>query len=306
MYYYRAYNLQINSEIYLPELITTSEQLPDVVITLGKIDCPKLKQHQPGYYSQIASSQAYLAWDEVGTFLVRRNEIIIEPAPKVEENLIRMALLGAIFSILLYQRDIFPLHASAVAIDEEAVVFMADKGMGKSTLAATLYERGHQLIADDLVAIDVSKPDCPLVLPGFPRLKLLPESVISVLGKDPSVFPTIADGYEKRACQVRERFVGRSIPLRGIYQLAKGSDVKVQQFQPQEALINLISNSYVSGIIHGLRKTDRAKLHFLQVTRIIESVPVYKLERPRSLELLPKIARTVESNSNSNRKSIEV
>jgi len=38
-------------------------------------------------------------------------------------------------------------------VNGNAVVFLGNKGYGKSTMAATLYARGHSFLADDLVLI---------------------------------------------------------------------------------------------------------------------------------------------------------
>jgi hypothetical protein len=45
------------------------------------------------------------------------------------------------------------IHASAVALEMGVIGFVAPSGGGKSTLAHYLSERGHQFVADDLLAI---------------------------------------------------------------------------------------------------------------------------------------------------------
>ena len=46
------------------------------------------------------------------------------------------------------------IHASAVAIDHQAVLLLGPSGVGKSDLALRLIDEGAELIADDIVVIN--------------------------------------------------------------------------------------------------------------------------------------------------------
>jgi len=48
----------------------------------------------------------------------------------------------------------FIIHASAVAIRDQAVMIMGKSGVGKSDLALRLIDRGAQLIADDQICLN--------------------------------------------------------------------------------------------------------------------------------------------------------
>lgn len=306
MYFYEVFGLNLSSEILLPELISHKKTSSDVLIRLDKVDRSLLKTRMPGYHSYITPEEYYFAWDEGVAFIVREGkEIVVDISPSIEERLARLPLFGAVFSVLLYQRGIFPLHGSAVDINGEAVVVMGDKGFGKSTLVATLYGRGNNLLTDDLVGIQITEEGVPLVLPSFPRIKLFPESVTIALGKNPDTIPTIAPGYEKRDYRT-ERFTNKPLPLKEIYQLAKGTQLAIKPYPPQQALVNLMANSYVNGIIHQLRGSKDAVSHFNQCAQILKSVPIYCLERPRALELVPQIAQMVEENQQTNLKLARV
>ena len=144
---------------------------------------------------------------QVGAFLVRGGkEIIVDAISGVEESLIRLPLLGMVLAAVLQQRGLLVLHASAVAFNGDAVAFLGGSGWGKSTLAATLYARGHPLVADDLVAVDVGGRENPIVLPGFPQLKLLPEAAAASLGDDAELLPRLASGFDKRSHRAANEF----------------------------------------------------------------------------------------------------
>ena len=298
MYFYVAYGLGIHSTLPLPELVSVSEVEADVVIRRGKIGCPPSEGDCTGHYFHMTAEEAYLFWEGEGGFLVRNGkEIIVDPLPGVEARLTRLPLLGVVLGTLLQQRGFLGLHASAIALDGGAVAFLGGVGWGKSTMAASLYARGHRLVADDLVALDLDSPGRPMVLPGFPQFKLFPEAAASALGDDPEVLPRLATGFEKRARKVHTGFSQQPLPLRHIYVLSEGPTPKIEPLQPQEAIVHLISHSYAAGILKRFLQGAKAASHFLQCAEIARNVPIYYLKRPRSLSLLAELARLVETHS---------
>jgi hypothetical protein len=295
MYSYNAYDLTIDSDLRLPELIGSSGGKPDVTITLGKVEQKSESVDYQGVFRyHIGAGEASFFWNEIAFFRVRGgNEIMIEPHAGAEVELVRLLLLGAVFSVLLYQRGLLVLHASAVAIDDHAVAFIGGKGWGKSTIAATLHARGHYLLADDLVALKFDDREIPVVLPGFPQIKLWPEAIAS-LGEDPESHPRVASRYEKRSRRSNERFSQRLLPLKHIYVLAEGDITESIPIQPQEAITHFIANSHIARfgkqVLHGVE----ASLHLHQCADLARAVPFSRLRRPMGFPLLPLAAKLVE------------
>ena len=297
MYCYKSYGLGIHSALPLPELVATAEIETNVSIQIGLVDLSLPDTIPMTGYFHVSAQKAYFFWEGIGKFLVQDGkEIIIEPFPGVEERLIRLPLLGTVLAVLLYQRGFLVLHASAVAINDGVVAFLGGKGQGKSTMAATLYARGHYLMADDLVALNLADPVLPLVLPGFPQFKLWPEAVISTFGDDPETLPQLAPGYEKRARRAIDRFSHKSLPLKYLCVLSKGPALVLKPLQPQEAIVQLIANSYIARFGNQLLQGIDASAHLSQCASLIKTVPVYCLERPHSLPLLPAVAQLIEKH----------
>jgi hypothetical protein len=163
-------------------------------------------------------------------------------------------------------------------------------------MAASLYGRGHQLIADDVVALKFDGEGRPIVIPGFPQFKLYPEAAISSLGDDNEPLPELAGGYEKRGKRVTDRFAQQPLPLKSIYMLGRGLVATIKQLDPQAALLTLIANSYMARFGKQLLSGIEACSHLRQCTSLMAQVPVYRLERPDSLQLLPFIAQLVEEH----------
>ena len=145
MYRYAAYGLGIHSELLLPELMASEAEADvDVVVRLGTL-APSVLVADPSPYCLYETDEgAYIFWKEVGTLLIRGgSEIVVERAPNVEESRLRLLLLGAAMGVLLHQRGLLVLHASAVEVCDGAAIFLGGRGWGKSTVAAALHARGH-------------------------------------------------------------------------------------------------------------------------------------------------------------------
>jgi hypothetical protein len=302
VYNHNAYNLGICSALPLPELQPSAEATADVTILFGSLDWspPPQAIASEELYIEVLPDEAYFFWRQLGKFRVARGtEIIIDPLPNVEERLLRLPLLGTIFAVLLHQRGRLVLHASAVAIDGEAIIFVGNKGRGKSTMAATLYGRGHQLISDDVVALEIDEAGQPIVIPGFPQFKLYPEAALLCLGDDPEELPELVDGYEKRSRRVADGFVQDPSPLRNIYVLGRGPVSRIEPLDQQTSLLTLIANSYVARFGKQLLQGAEASTHLRQCTALLAKVSVYRLDRPDSLALLPSTAQMVEGHCQS-------
>lgn len=295
MYRYSAYGLTICAALPLPELQPSSGTDADVVVRFDRLDW------SPGDGSnwksfEVDRDDVYLYWKAVGKFLIRSGkEIIIDPLPDTTDALIRLPLLGSALAVILHQRGVLVLHASAVAIHDCAAVFIGPKGQGKSTMAATLCSRGHQLLADDVTAINIQSIENPIVLPGFPQIKLYPEAAIAALGDNPDCLNRIHPDVEKRARPV-DRFIQAALPLKRIYVLAQGPSLKIKSLSPQDALAKLLANSYVAYLLgNGFSRTNTA-LHLHQCAKLASTLTLSCLERPRSLALLPSVGELVEND----------
>lgn len=296
MYLYQAYGLTIHSEFALPELVPSTTDPIDVSIRFGRVDRSRMTANRLGTYLYVTPQDVSFFWEGVGGILVRDGkEVILDPLSGVEERLLRLPILGIVFSVILHQRGFLVLHASAVEVNGGAAIFLGGRGWGKSTLAATLYGRGHRPISDDLVAIDLSGT-MPFVIPGFPQFKLLPDAAAMALGDDPDTLPRLAYGYEKRSRRVVDRFSAEPLPLRGIYQLALGPMPALKPLGVKDATIQLIGNSYIARGTQQLLQQYGGVRHLQQCATTIATVPIYRLERPQSLDIVPKIADLVEAN----------
>jgi hypothetical protein len=295
MYIYRAYQLGIHSSLPLPELVPASQAPADITIRLSQVDMSAAGLPREGTQAHVGAEVSTFFWDQIGAYEARNGrEIIVDPLPDVEERLVRLPLLGTVLAVLLQQRRLWVLHASAVAIHGRAVLLMGPKGQGKSTITAALFRRGHWLVADDVVALVPTPGGAFMALPGFPQCKLWPDAAHAI-GIDPEDLRLLASGFEKRAHPIRERFAGEAAPVACVCAIAEGQAMTLRVLPPQQALSKLIAYTYVARFGDMLLRGAAAAAHLKQCAALIRNTPVCQFERPRDLALLDHGAELLES-----------
>ncbi len=297
MPFYTAFNLNFQSDFDLPELSPGEPSLPDVTIRQGVIGKTP-KKEGPITCIRANQNEALLAWGQVGLALIRGGcEVVIDPAPGALGEAIRLLLTGAVLGVLLHQRGLTVLHASAVAIDNQVLAFIGDKGAGKSSTAAALVARGHSLVTDDLLPIHYDSAGQAWVMAGFPQLKLWPDTA-EALGIDPDRLPRIRPDVDKLALRSHCPEKPQEYPLKHIYVLARGKRPEIFPIEQKTIFFLLMKNIYVARFGKWFHQPGMAPQPFEQCANLIKKVPVLGLKRKNKLSELPEIARLLELSVN--------
>lgn len=289
MHLYRCYGLQVESEVEIPEFTPSDHGVTDVKIRYGNVSKPEGKREEGGFLTVQSGSEATTVWAEHAGGIEARHgrELVISPLEGAEENGFRFFVSGIGMSLILYQRNISSLHASAVVVEDEAVAFVGGKGMGKSTTAAAFHKEGHPVVTDDVLPYR-AKTEPVDVIPAFPHLKLFSDSVEAVFDEDPDSHPRLDPRGDKRTRSVEPGFRAESLPLRCVYVLEwkKQGSIKTSEITGQEACMELLRNSFAFRLL----KTEKAVPDALtQVAQIANQVPIRRLIRPRNLDEVHKI-----------------
>ena len=289
MYSYSAYGLGIHSDLPLPELNAAIVK-KDIVVQIRKLENNTLTTIYNQPYLKITPDEIILSIEEAGTFVIRKGTVInVSPAPNVEDALLRRYIIGTVMALLLYQRGLLVLHASSLNINGSAVAFLGNPGSGKSSIAAALHKNGHEIITDDVSAIDF-KGENIKVFPGYPQIKLS-DDVSRSLGYDINSSIKLDKQEEKRGYRVNNRLIESPIELRQIYILTKASDQGIERITHQEAVKEIIRHSYPTRFAQ-----PENPEHFLKCVNIVNKIPLYRLNRSSSLQALPMLAQLVEEN----------
>lgn len=286
---HQAFALTIRSQIPLIEL-PAGEGAPDVEVSIGRVEGAPPPSDG---WSVIAAPDDVRGWiPDGGAFHVRGGrEIVVDPAPDADDRALRLGIVGPLLGVILMQRGLFVLHASTVAIEGRAVAFFGPSGRGKSTLTAAMTRAGHPLIADDMTVIDTSG-ETPFVQPGFPRVKLWPDSA-SALEHDVDELPLIHPARTKRSVQLAETFHRERLPLARCYLLEDGDEESSTEIAPREAVLALIASTYQSFWLH---QTGASGPNLVHCGALARSGVVRRLRRRRAFEVLNDVIRFVEND----------
>jgi hypothetical protein len=292
-YRYHGYNLIIESCLPLPELQRrgSASESADIKISLGTVESHPQQLDETGRGFWMQGSTACYCLDGVGAFLVSEGRyILVEPQLGADPEALRLSVLGPALALALYQRGLFTLHASAVAIDGKAVAFLGGHGWGKSTMAALLHARGYPVISDDVTALNEHDNT---VVPSFPQLKLWP-SALGAVGMSSNEFPQVHPALEKRAVRFTEGFAPCPLPLQRMYLLNIGQPIAIETLQPSQALEEIMRHWY--GVRFGSAFFNSLDLreHFLRVSRLARTVSIRRLRRPGTLMDDPDLPAALE------------
>ena len=301
MYNYTAYGLGIRSDFKLPGLMvaqSAGKSAADAVIRRGEVDStPSLTQVSEDLLVRVNPTEVCYGSPNLGAVSVRDGrEIIVDARPDIQEQALSQFIVGLPLPMLLHQRKLLVLHASAVSIGGSAIAFLGKSGQGKSTTAATLHQRNHPLVTDDALVIeldDIDDTSDAVVFPSYPQLRLWPQSVTS-LGETPENLPTVFPDTDKRARSVEGGFCDRSLPLKRIYVLNVGDRTAIEPLEPTEAFQAIMGQSYPNTEIS--KAMGLAQEKFRQCIELIRRVGVYRLTRTQDLSALSELAKAIEND----------
>jgi hypothetical protein len=115
------------------------------------------------------------------SLILRCNDESIETFQLDDINYFKGAILKFLYSIL-HEKDVdawmMTLHASGVVCNNEAVLFSAEAGSGKSTLSALLQANGYKLLSDDFLTADENA-----CVYSFPSAISVKDGAVDVLSK---------------------------------------------------------------------------------------------------------------------------
>jgi len=218
------------------------------------------------------------------------------PAPLTLEDACTY-LLGPVMGFVMLLRGVVCLHASAVAIGDQAIALLGPAGSGKSTTAAAFSDRGYNILAEDVVTLD-DRRDRFLVRPGYPCIRLWPSSVNALYGSETHL-PKLTPNWDKRYLDLNDRFENRSLPLTAIYYLHERSEDPtapfVECFDKSEGLMSVVANTYATKLMN---KQMRAR-EFRLLTRLLNNVPLRRVTPHADPLRIPELCDRILSDYES-------
>ncbi len=198
------------------------------------------------------------------------------------------------------------IHANALAVGKGAIGIIAPSRTGKTTLTAALLEAGLALMTDDMLALHPAGGQWE-VHPGWPQLRMWPDTARRYAGDGADRLPRVHDRFEKRVVHLephgRYAFCNRKRPLERLYLLermeAGEGEIEQTVIPPGEALVHLLQNSMLADAYQALGLEQR-RLRLL--AGVLDEVPLIRIRYPSGPQPLDRVCRhIVDAHGNDER-----
>lgn len=290
---YSVFGLRVRSAIPLPELFP-AEGTGEADVTISVASVREGRGIQPGLTA--VDGGLLLFVPNVGRYRIELGSTItVELEPGVPARNLRLFLLGSAFGALLHQRGILPLHANAVELGGAAVAFMGESGAGKSTLAAWFHDQGCEVIADDVCAVTFQATEQPVALPGLPRLRLWRDA-LEETGRDLRRYARsyVSEDEEEKFDVPMEVTARVPVPLAALYVLREGERFALEPLTLLKAAEAVFDHTYRGAFVG---PAQAAHTHWDLAVKLVRSIPVFELTRPRALSALGEYSAQVREHA---------
>jgi hypothetical protein len=171
------------------------------------------------------------------------------------------------------------------------VIFCAQRGEGKSTLAALLDAQGHRLVSDDLCCLQLSDRETPMVYPSVPRMRLWTDAIRELGWNTSASEPDYMRAGKFQYLRTTPITVD-PLPIREIFVLGWG-EARVQRLTGFAALQRFIGAARWRGDL--LMKVGNPAEHLQHCAELLQHVPLSEFRRPRNLAEAPESIRYLTS-----------
>lgn len=280
---YKAFGFTLLSELTLPELpkIAPYRNQIDIYICLGELSKKWSELSEPESFFVVRKQLIMFQIPSVAIFSIEDGKkIVVSPIGDTTEEQLRLYILGTCMGAILLQRQILPLHGSAIAINGKAYAIVGDSGAGKSTLASAFLQNGYQLLSDDVIPVTLSNENIPIVTPAYPQQKLWQES-LHAFGLSSENLCPIVERESKFAVPVTEQFVECQLPLSGIIELVKTENEQIS-FTPIANIKRLYTLFYHTYRNFLLAPSGQLEWHFAFTAKLAQNIEMFQICRPNS------------------------
>ena len=211
----------------------------------------------------------------------------------VPSSTIDHLLVDQVWPRILAHRGDLVLHAAGVLGPGGAILFVGESGRGKSTLAASLHQRGHPLLGDDAIVMSArdGAARCRAV---YRSLRLFPDSITSLFDQ-PVRRSQVADYTDKENIHLTvSEASGDDHRVKATFFIDPdgGSErACVEALSPGDACMRMVEHSF------WLDPTDMARTarKLASASALANAVPAYKLAYPRDYRKLDELHAAIFS-----------
>ena len=239
-----------------------------------------------------ADDRLSLEYDDTGRFdiLDGGREIVWRRRADVPLDAVRTDVISRVMAAALHASGRLCLHGSAVEIDDRAILFLAPKLHGKSTLAVALAQGGARLLSDDAVLVEPG--DEPMAWPGVHSVRLWNDSAVR-LGTV-ATEAAAAGGKHLLRHLPPARLRTTPAPIAAIYLLTPAPDdqraaVTREPVSPRLAAMGVLGHAKLGALLDG----PAGAAAFERAASLAARVPLSVLRVVRDFERLDETVATI-------------
>lgn len=283
---YTAFGFIVDSDLVLPEL-NSAVGIPDVWIKKREIVNTDQWAEIKGIKTTVVDQNIKVEIADILILeIIEGKYIHYQPKTSFVEGKARMYILGLAFAAIIHQRGFLPLHASAVMKGGKAILICGNSGAGKSTTAAALLKRGFTLLSDDISLIKIDNDGVARVLPGFPQMKLWPESA-ELLGVEVEELNEFAPDVLKKGWRLDLNQNSNPIEIEGVCHLFKLDNKPLAYvIQGVDKFKVLIDNTFR---LRYVNDTNNHQAYFETTSKLASTVKMIAIHRPEKVKSLSKV-----------------
>ena len=225
--------------------------------------------------------------DDKGKFMIQKDPSCTQVTLEFDDPQYRQTLMSYFYgtgvSAIIHYNGQFVLHASGVSKGEGLVLFCGHSGIGKSTIAASLQNRGYRVFTDDKCLLLRDEHNRWIAKPGLQIMRLWKKTLDTVdtddFLSDPKEVVLRKDKFQFQINPPEQITQDQSIKAIFIIQnINSDGDLELQELHGVTKMKYLKRQVFRSKMISGMG-LDRQLWHFL--TDILKDIPVYLVQRPK-------------------------
>ena len=289
-----AYGLTFSSPFVIKEFTPVSKGTPDVKISSGKLPETLAKPSSLGVLWREEEDKFLLDVEGVAKFLIAGdNEIVIELYPDGKEEDMRRFLLGSVLGVVLHQRKIVLLRASAVGTEKGAIMFMGSSGAGKTSFLFSFLQAGGRMLSDEKTPVFLDADGTVKVSAGYPEIALnLGFAHESKMVIDENRVNHEVGKYYYRA----EAFETSAVPLRAIYwlEIHNGEELEIENIPDNNAKFQIL-NSFI--YLNPYPFNPLQKINYFKVfTEIAKNISITKIRHSLKMNPYAEIEKKIRED----------
>lgn len=246
--------------------------------------------------ASMQGAQAVLTFGSLARFGINfdtQEIVVLDQADGSTPNDLSHFLFDHVAPRILARQGHLVLHGAALGRDGVLIGLLGETGAGKSTLAASLAQRGYTLIGDDSVLISESSGRY-FGTSIYPSLRLFPESISAVYAAAPPS-SAMANYSDKRRLDLAtmSQPPARPMPLAALFYLSDEFDddgPAATALSPAQFCMKCTEQSFA------MMPTDpsETRARFAQIARLTSAVPGFALDYERNFANLPIVHELID------------